>query len=224
MSTRLRTLCAAIGAVLGTAAYLPAATAATTVVVDFESFNLAGGTYLDMPETLTFANVSGSGVSMEIRGHDDLRIYDLQLYGGYSQPGRQAMIDMNWSNYRNPAGTDILFSQGVSHFSLQAGDFGGDDDGLLRIEAFGDRDQSLGVASTAWVGGKFPPLSQLTLNVTGIHRVHYSSGGAYANSTFIDNISFSVEAPAAPVPEPSRVALLVSGLGLVGGILRRQRR
>ncbi len=35
-----------------------------------------------------------------------------------------------------------------------------------------------------------PPFSTLTVNVPGIRKIVYKSGGAYANSTFIDNLTF----------------------------------
>jgi hypothetical protein len=83
----------------------------------------------------------------------------------------------------------------VSNFSLRAGDFGSDDDSPLRIEAFDGNGGSLGVHAVSWPSSAFPPFATLTLSVAGIRRVHYSSGGPFTGSTFIDDITF--DAPSA---------------------------
>lgn len=192
-------------------------------VVDFESFNLGGATFLDTPQTMNFINVGNTNVDMTILGHDDLRVYDLAKFnsggGGYASPGPQALIDMNWNTYSNPKGTDIVFSQGVSNFSLIAGDFGSDADTSLRIEAFGSSGNSLGISTAIWSNSAFPPFAKLSLNVNDIFRVHYSSGGPYANSTFIDDITFTATA----VPEPEAYAMMLAGLGLMGSFARRRK-
>lgn len=195
---------------------------AAPVVVDFESFNLGGGLFLDTPETLTFPSVGGSGITMQVLGNDDLRIYDLLLFGGYAFPGPQALIDMNWSTFDNPQGTDITFDGPVMNFSLIAGDFGSDDDSPLRIEAFDASDASLGIATASWPFSAFPPFQTLSLNVTGIRRVHYSSGGAFQSSTFIDDITFTPVASS--VPEPAALVLVVPGLVALGGASWRRGR
>jgi hypothetical protein len=178
-------------------------------VIDFESFNLAGAVFLDTPEILSFMNVGGSGVNVTINGGADLRIYDLVQFGSYAFPGPQALIDMNWGTFTNPAGTDIFFSTLVSNFSLIAGDFGSDSDTPLRIEAFNAGGASLGVATALWPATANPPFALLSLNLSGISRVHYSSGGSFTGSTFVDNITFTPGAAA--VPEPRFSALIALG-------------
>jgi hypothetical protein len=191
------------------------------VAIDFESFVLGGGTFLDTPDSLTFIDVGGSGVNVVIGGGSDLRIYNLVLFGGtYAASGPQALIDVSWDTVTNPLGTDILFSSPVSNFSLIAGDFGGDDDTPLRIEAFNASNQSIGVATAAWTSSNNPPLALLSLNVSGIRRIHYSSGGSFANSTFIDNLTFSPTP--SEVPEPGETGLVGVALGLM--LAYRQRK
>jgi len=216
----------ALAAALGLATFAAVPAHAAPVVLDFESFNLGGATFLDTPETLNFTNVGGSGVNLQINGGDDVRIYDLALFAGsYAGPGRQALIDMNWRNYNNPSGTDLVFSAAVSNFSLIAGDFGSDDDSPLRIEAFDENGASLGVATSVWGASAFPPFAQLSLNVAGIRRVHYSSGGFFRSSTFIDDIRFEAGGtPPGPTPAsaPASLALALLGLGLLGAQRRRR--
>lgn len=170
-----------------------ASAARTQVVVDFESFDLGGQMFLDTPEMLVFTNVGGSGTDVTIQGHDDVRIYDLTLFGG---SGDQALIDMNWSNFNNPLGTDITFVPSVSAVSLEAGDFGGDDDSPLAIVAYDAANNVIGSASSPWSSTP-PPLAVLSITAAGIQRVHFSSGGSFQNSTFFDNLTFT---PGTPPP------------------------
>jgi hypothetical protein len=114
------------------------------------------------------------------------------LFGNNPQATGQALIDMSWSTFQNPNGTDILFDVPVKNFSLRAGDFGGDDDSPLKIEAFDAGGASLGVAMVSWPASTFPPFATLSLNVSGIRKVHYSSGGQFTGSTFIDDVTFEV--------------------------------
>jgi hypothetical protein len=126
---------------------------------------------LDVGPTLTFPNVDGSGITVTLHQGTDFRVYDLVQFGGsYPGPGRQALIDMSWSTFQNPAGTDILFDSPVQNFSLLAGDYGGDDDSPLRMEAFDASGASLGVAAVAWPANTNPPFGLVSLNVSGIRR------------------------------------------------------
>jgi hypothetical protein len=220
---------------------LSATALASPSIIDFENFNLNGGLFLDTPDTLQFMNAGGSAVNVTINGGSDLRIYNLALFGGYTFPGPQALIDMNWNTFTNPIGTDILFSSDVSDFSLIAGDFGSDDDSPLRIEAFNAAGSSLGVTTAAWPATSFPPLALLSLNVSGIRRIHYSSGGSFPGSTFIDNLTFTAakkldacsgrvdcrqENPASlevAVPEPITASLTLLGLATVCWLRLRRR-
>ncbi len=187
--------------------------ASSAAVVDFE--NVVTSSYESFGSSLTYANVGGSGVNVTFTAGVELRVYDLVTFGGYPGPGRNGLIDLDWNSVQNPAGTDIRFSKPVGGFSLLAGDFGSDDDGPLRIEAFNAAGTSLGVATAPWSAAAMPPFALLSLNVSGISRVHYSSGGQYTGSTFIDNVTFN------PVPEPSAFAAL--GLGAAAMLRRRKR-
>jgi hypothetical protein len=171
----------------------PALGAAQSYVVDFEDFNLNGGLFLDVSETLALNDVGGSGIDVLILGNADNRIYDLVQFGHYAFASPQALIDMNWTNYQNPAGTDILFSSSVSSVSLIAGDFGGDNDSPITITAYDAAGNVVDTDTTLWDG--FPPFQLLSVVGSGIVRVHYFSGGQYTNSTFFDDITFTPDGP-----------------------------
>ena len=186
-------------------------------LIDFESFNLGGGLYIDVPSPLAFNDVGGSGVNVNIVAGAYNRIYD--LYSFAHQPGLtgQALIDWNWPSGANPAGTTILFSSPVSNFSLQAGDFGSDNDSPLSITAYDGSDNVIGSVAAQWPSTQYPPFATLSLDLSGISKIVYNSGGAYSNSTFIDNINFSA---LHSVPEPSTLLLFCAGL-LGAGIMRK---
>jgi hypothetical protein len=123
----------------------------------------------------------------------------------------QGLIDWPWPNGSNPTGTTILFNTPVFDFSLLAGDFGGDNDSPLMISAFDSADNLLGTYSVNWDESASAPFATLFLDLNGISKVVCNSGGLFANSTFIDNITFT------PVPVPSTILLLGTVLiGLLG--------
>ena len=190
---------------------IPIGTAtAGPVTIDFESVNLGGGTYITVGPTLTFTNVGGLGTDVTISGGSgDLRIYDLFKFGGDPATTGQALIDWVWPIGSNPSGTRISFSNPVSNFSLKAGDFGSDDDGPLSLTAYDKDGNVLGTDSTSWPSSAFPPFATLNISSVGISKILYLSGGAYMNSTFIDDLTFTPSL----VPLPSALLLLGAGLG-----------
>lgn len=192
MLTRIqRSSCAAAAAALCVAATVHAA----PTVIDFESFTLGGAAYLDTGPVLTF---DFPDVRVTMTQGADFRIYNLFAFAGDPLTVGQALIDMSWSSSTNPKGTDIEFDRPVSNFSLRAGDFGSDDDSPLRIEAFDAAGVSLGVATADWPASASGSFAMLSLPFPGISRVHYGSGGFFPSSTFIDDVTFTVPAPAGP--------------------------
>jgi hypothetical protein len=202
-------------------------------VITFEppDFNLGGNMFLDLRLT---HQITVDGVLVTINGGADLRVYDLvkfnafdpvnnPLGNGYAYAGPQALIDWNWTDpsptnptgNTNPNGTDFVFNLPVYNFSLIAGDFGADGDTPIRIEAFDAGGSSLGFTTANWPSSAYPPFALLSLNYTGIRRVHYSSGGVNSGSTFMDNVTFSYQGDEPRVPEPATLAFTALGLASV---------
>lgn len=186
---------------------------ARAATIDFEGFALGGATFLDVGPSLSFSNVEGSGVDVTINEGADNRIYDLFLFGSNPLATGQALIDWNWPSGSNTVGTEILFSTSVLSFSLEAGDFGGDDDSPLTITAYDIGGNLVASDSASWSSN--PPFSLLSVSAPGIRRVVFQSGGTFANSIFIDNLTFAI-------PEPSTALLLMTGL--LGLAVRQRRR
>ncbi len=166
---------------------------AQSYLVDFEDFQLQGALFLDVSENLVLTDVGGSGIDVTLVGGSDSRIYDLVQFGGYLEPGPQAFIDMDWNTFQNFAGTDILFSSPVGDFSVICGDFGGDDDSPMVISAYDGAGNLVDSDSANW--NQNPPFASLSVGGGGIVRVHYSSGGSFTNSTFIDDLRFTPDGP-----------------------------
>ena len=194
--------------------------AASAAVIDFEGFDLGGKTFEVVDSSLAFNDVDGSGVDVTIEAGVQNRIYDLFLFANDPNATSQALIDYDFPTGSNPDGTMILFSTPIESFSLVAGDFGGaqEADGLLEITAFGANDQVVATDSVQWPAGMTAPFAELSISGVRVSKILYQSGGSFAGSTFIDDLTFT------PVPEPSSALLLGIGLTAIAAGRRRGNR
>jgi len=159
-------------------------------IIDFEEFDLSGNLHLDVSESLSFPGVGGSYISATINGGADNRIYDLFQIGGDPLATGQALIDWHWPKGSNPDGTTILFDWPISEFSLRAGDFKSDDDTPLKIVAYDGNDQEVASDSLDWPDTAGPPFATLSVSGAGIRKVIFTSGGKFAGSVFLDDMTF----------------------------------
>jgi hypothetical protein len=161
------------------------------VGIDFEDVKLDGKPYVDLQSGTVFVDPA-TQVAVTIRAGAGLRVYDMPTFSGDNKHPGQALIDWNWPAGSNPEGTRLELGRPVTSLTLVAGDWGSDDDGDLALVAFDCEGKTIGKHAVKWGADKFPPFARLEVSVNhdgpGICAAHYSSGGQYANSTFIDNI------------------------------------
>jgi hypothetical protein len=162
--------------------------------IGFENFNTADSVYIEVSSPLQYTNTDGSDVTVTFVAGAGFKIYDLSRYG-YPAATGHALLDWPGTNY---VGTTIFFDAPVKDFSLQAGDFGGDDDSPLTITAYDSTNNIVGTASTLWPTNQFPPFVLLSVSATNIRKVVYSSGGLNPGSTFIDNVTFTQNGAVVP--------------------------
>ena len=120
----------------------------------------------------------------------------------------------------------IDFSTSVNSVSFDAGDFGDDSDivTLALYSGFGATGAIVGSASFSYEASAFPTIA--TLQATGISTALSAriQGGStdFPNSLYYDNLSVEFT-PEGAVPEPATWAMMIGGVGMVGGMMRRRR-
>ena len=114
-----------------------------------------------------------------------------------------------WSNANGLTGT--LIATGTDESGEAAGTVIGNDFGQVSGFAFGELVGQIGNGAFFAVGTDFNG----TANASGVLKLFYWD-------TFTDDNSGSVSATITAVPEPTSMALLLAGLGIVGGLARRR--
>lgn len=158
-------------------------------------------------DQLVFSNIEGSGVDLTILpGSAHLMVQNI--------PGTSpALLDFTDSGYA--IGTTFLFSKDVKGFSVQAGDYGADNDTPLLLKLYDASDNLIDTISSDWPdGASIPGYATLSSDVLGIRKAVFYSGGIYPGSVYLDNVKFNQ-----PVPEPASFLALT-----VGGLLALRRR
>lgn len=168
---------------------LTAASPSWAWLVDFEAPSLDGELFRSYARRFEANVQSDDLVKLTIVGGAELRVYDLFRYAGGPLRG-QALIDWDWQRQTNTVGTTLLFSRPVESVSLDAGDWGSDDDSPLELTAMDCNGRVLHRTSVSWTIERNPPFARLSVQAAGICRVVYRSGGQYPGSTFIDNVRF----------------------------------
>lgn len=184
---------------------------------DFEELAVSSGTTPVISTqggvTATFTRADGGNITIQ------------DLTGAAAPWGSRTLLPFS----DGKGGTMIInFSVPLSSISIQAGDNGNDDDGLVTLTAFSSADgagTNLGSDSQAYpdtlnavIDGEFLTLG---VNSAGIRSVTLTSGGQFPGSIFYDNMTVQAQ-PLSAAPEPASAALLLPLLGLIA--LRRRHR
>ncbi len=116
----------------------------------------------------------------------------------------------------------FAFNQAISSITFNFGDRGGDDDNLVRIEAYDAADTLLGFVTetfdAGWAVGKTK-----TVSFAGARYFIASSGSADRNfNSLWWDVSAITAGGTGGVPEPAAWAMMLAGFGLVGGAMRRR--
>ena len=204
------TFSAALGFWMVLLACVGLARAGTTAVFDFEGQPVTTGT------GLTALTLSNNGLSMTIsRGGQSFDMANLSALGGTSAFGARTLAP-------TPPGTNpfsLDFSQPLSSFSAQMGDFSAALTDQLTMTAFSGPNGTgakLGTSSASLVMTDASTLAfkTLAINGTGIKSIEVTGGAtAGENSVFYDNFSatFAGGSTGAAVPLPP--AIFVAPLG-----------
>jgi hypothetical protein len=211
---------ARLGAALLLFAAIPAF--ADVVTFSFEGLADTGGTghYTSLSQTV-------NGVTMTVTrvGGNHFDISDLSSF----MPSSDGWGSSSLSPFSDASNSAFIFtfSQTVSAFSVQVGDFDGDSDAQSGTAYSGANGTGsvLGTFGGMWgdgdLGGGTPPETD-SISAAGIESIVFIGGSPdFPNSLYYDNIMVTTSVSA--VPEPSSVLLLLTGAGGFAGMRLRRR-
>jgi hypothetical protein len=155
-----------------------------TLALAADPVDLQGAPFRDFHEPLT---IDLHGVKATLRASVSLRAQSLPAFA--SGVDGIGFIDWRWPSSANTDGLTITFSRAVSVFSLEAGDWGSDDDGPLELTAWSCDHQLLATVKKDWDITRNPPFEKLRVQAKDICSVRYRSGGSFAGSTFITKLA-----------------------------------
>ena len=125
-------------------------------------------------------------VKATLRASVSLRVQDLARFGPHGEG--VGYIDWRWPEGANTDGLTLTFDRPVSAVSLEAGDWGSDDDGPLELTAWDCSHQLVASVKKNWGVTREWPFETLSVAGHGICQVRYRSGGPFAGSTFITRL------------------------------------
>ena len=210
---------------LGASLLLFAAIPAFADVVTFSFEGLAdtnsSGAYTSLSQTV-------DGVTMTVTrvGGNHFDIWDLSS----NMPSADGWGSSSLSPFSDTSNSAFIFtfSQAVSAFSVQVGDFDGDADTQFGTAYSGANGtgSALGTFGGTWGdgdlgAGTLPETDGIS--VAGINSIVFIGGSSgFPNSLFYDNIMVTTNS-VSPVPEPSSLLLLLTGAGGFAGMRLRRR-
>lgn len=141
-------------------------------------------------------------------------IRDTDFEGGFTPPSGSVFADGTTLNFSGSYLTFLTFFQSDVYLIAAAS---APDDILAELDLTVSSDFFAEVTGTFYGSGSTHPFS-----TTGTKVLTGLDGGAEVGAPFL-GISVRPEIPAA-VPEPSAWAMLIGGIGLIGGTMRRRQK
>jgi len=201
--------------------------ASAQIVFDFESVLPV---LSPNPTTVSSVSQTVSGLTVTITRTSGavIDVWDLSVLSGPASFGFRTLgtfLDL----------TDDFFvadfSAPVIGASIAFGDYGGDSDDTVLLEAYsglGGTGTLLGTSAGSWGIGDFglgDPPGTIAVSASGIQSIKFKGGSTdFPQSLYWDNLTVRVQQqPPGVVPEPGTLAML-AGLGVAGaGLLLRRR-
>jgi hypothetical protein len=202
--------------------------AANAALFDFESetATFTGGARTG---ALTSLSLTDAGLTINIsRPSSGFDIVDNTVAGQTGKPPTWGARSLD--PFFNSGGASFLinFSQALSSFAVEFGDFGGDSVDNLVLQAFSGANGTgtlLASSSTPYSALTFPGFATASVTASGINSITMIGGTpSFVHSVFYDNIVAAVQ-PAVGVPEPTSGLLIAVALAalVVAHTIRRQR-
>jgi len=138
-------------------------------------------------EPLVLPNADDRGLRITFEG-PALRVINLVTFSGNPVPAGNALITWQWPQQD---GIVVRFSRPMQQVGISAGDYAGDADGPLVLRAFDCQGVEVDRASAPWGDGQMPPFARLEVEAPQICHVVYTSGGPFAGSAFLDDLTFT---------------------------------
>ena len=196
---------------------LPAA--ASAAVFTFEGASVGAG--------LTTLAQTDAGLTMTVtRPGSVFEIIDLTPFSGPASFGARTLGPSGDTGTSTPFVAS--FSAGVNTVSMNFGDFGADSDtaSLSLWSGLNGTGSLLGTANVSWGAADFsignpPGFITLTSALSALSATFIIGSPSFPQSGYFDNITATASESA--VPELATWAMMISGFGLVGAMMRRRR-
>lgn len=159
--------------------------------IDFEQFHSGGWIPQDVSDPLVIRDVGNSGIDVTFQAvNGDLWAFDREAFSSAPPNASLFANRICGAACGYPHYISISFSVPVQSVSLVAGDTSSDWDSPLQLTALDSNGALVDDVSVDYRVGEY---ELLAVSGAGIMTVLYSSGGVEPCSTFIDDVSFSLD-------------------------------
>lgn len=184
-------------------------TSITTSLLAASALFMAAG--MAQATTLTFASTADCNTSEVSIASPPGGSFGPCALGG--SPGGSALVQLG----EGLSYWEAVFTNVVSNVSIDLGDFNQDADRLF-LWAWDASNVMIGFTELD-IAADFVGMQTLTLALSGVKSVAF---GVYGSGIYADNLEYTVDTPAVPVP--AALPLLLTGLGALGAAGWRRKR